>query len=269
MSDRSVLRPRTQRPAVLKFGGSVLRDESALHAVVAEIRRHVRSGTPVVAVVSAQYGETDALIRRGRRLAGSDEARHLAALVATGEMMSASLLGIALERAGTECTVADPRLVGLAVRGGVLDADPSGLDRTAFARLLRRRPVVVLPGFVGCSESGDLALLGRGGSDLTALFVARELRAVRCQLIKDVDGIYECDPAVASERGRRFTSIGWGDALALGGAVLQDKALRFAAEAGLEFEVRALGSSVATRVGTGPTRFARRRSARPELQAAG
>jgi len=235
---------------------------------VAEIQRHVRVGASVVAVVSAQYGATDALLRRGRRLAGSESARHLASLVATGEMMSAALLGIALERAGIECTVLDPRLAGLTVSGGVHDADPEGLDRAAFERLLSRRPVAVLPGFVGCTEDGDLALLGRGGSDLTALFVARALDASKCQLIKDVDGIYEGDPARARTRGRRYTSIRWEDALALGGAVLQSKALRFAADAGLAFEVRALGSSFATRVGSGPTRFARRPSEQPRFQVA-
>jgi homoserine dehydrogenase len=253
---------------VLKFGGSVLKDESALHAVVDEIRRHVRVGNPVVAVVSAQYGATDALLRRGRRLAGSDSARHIASLVATGEMMSAALLGITLERSGIDCTVVDAHLAGLAVRGGTLDADPHGLDRVAFERLLRARPVAVLPGFVGCAESGDLALLGRGGSDLTALFVSHMLNATKCHLIKDVDGIYERDPAIAGERGRRYTSIGWEDALALGGAVLQPKALRFAAVSELGFEVRALGSSHATRVGPGPTRFARRRSEKARLQVA-
>jgi homoserine dehydrogenase len=263
---------RSLRPVVLKFGGSILRDEAALHAVASEIRRHVRSRVPVVAVVSAQYGETDALLRRGRRLAGSDSARHLASLVATGEAMSAALLGITLERSGIGCSVVDARLAGLTVRGPALDADPHALDCDAFERLLSERPVAVLPGFVGCTPEGDLALLGRGGSDLTALFVARVLGATKCHLIKDVDGVYECDPAVPGSRGRRYTTITWHDASALGGAVLQPKALRFAEEARLSFEVRALGSSHATRVGPGPTRFARRRSDRTEeapLQAAG
>src|SRR5207249_7257626 len=132
----------------------------------------------------------------------------------------------ALRRAGIPARVFDAAQVGLRTVGGRLNADPIAVDS---ARLTSesRKSIVVLPGFVGRGESGDTTLLGRGGSDLTALFLAHRLSA-QCVLIKDVDGLYTSDPACPSMRLSRFTEVTYETAARLGGAIVQLKAVRFA-----------------------------------------
>lgn len=233
---------------VLKFGGSVLRDDDAVARAVHEVYRHVRAGFAVVAVVSALHGETDGLVARARALDAEPDPQALACLLATGERTSAAWLALAARRAGLACEVATVERIGLRVRGEALDAEPVGLDVEALRALLRRSQVVVVPGFVGIDDDGRTALLGRGGSDLTALFLAQRLGA-RCRLVKDVDGLYERDPALPGPPVRSFATVRHDDALALDGRIVQHKAVRFAQRHGLTFEVGAEASSRATVVG--------------------
>jgi homoserine dehydrogenase len=118
------------------------------------------------------------------------------------------------------------------------------------ARLLTeaRRGVVVLPGFVGRGEHGDTTLLGRGGSDFTAVFLAQQLNA-RCVLLKDVDGLYTSDPASATVRASRFSEVSYDTAIRLGGSVVQQKAVRFAAAHKLRFAITSIGAISETQVG--------------------
>jgi len=131
--------------------------------------------------------------------------------------------------------------------GGRLDADPIAVDS---ARLVSesRSGVVVLPGFVGRGENGDTTLLGRGGSDLTALFLAHRLSA-RCVLVKDVDGLYTSDPACSGVRASRFAHVSYETAARVGGSVVQLKAVLFAESNRLRFSIMSIGSGKATEVG--------------------
>lgn len=261
-------------PIVLKFGGSVLRDDRDITRAVHEIYRWVRRGTPVVAVVSALEGTTDALIARARTFSGPSVANagpaatgalhagSLATLLATGEQTSASLLGLALDRAGVPVEVLDAASISLRTGGTLTDAFPESLDAGRILRAFDVASVVVLPGFIGRDASGRTTLLGRGGSDLTALFVAERLiaagaDATRCRLVKDVDGLYESDPAEADEasRPRRFKQVHWDGALSLDGGIVQHKAVRYAKERRLAFEVGAALRDDATLVGDVDTRF--------------
>ncbi|MDA1263758.1 MAG: homoserine dehydrogenase [Planctomycetota bacterium] len=240
---------------VLKLGGSVLRDEADLAAAVHEIYRHRRRGARVLAVVSALYGKTDQLEQRASKLVSKPRrqtADAVANLLATGERESASLLVLALERAGVPAALFDPAVVGPDGRGEVLDATPVDLDTTAIAAGLAKHGVGVLPGFVGRLANGGLCLFGRGGTDLTALFVAERLGASKVRLVKDVAGLYEHDPSLPGPPPRRFVSLSWDDALHLGGEILQDKALRYARDAHLAFEVGGLAGEDATKVGDEP-----------------
>src|SRR5258708_8938174 len=107
---------------------------------------------------------------------------------------------------------------------------------------------VVNPGFIARTSRGSSVLLGRGGSDLTALFLAHALSARRCRLIKDVDGLYESDPKASyADRPKRYEHLRWDEALALESGVVQHKALKFAADNKLSFEVTPLGASIRTR----------------------
>ena len=236
---------------VLKFGSSVLRAEEDLPLAVHEIYREWRRGAQVLAVVSAFGDTTDALVARAECLCPQPEPSALAALLATGEATSAALLGLALARAGVPAKVLDPAQAGLLTRGGRLDAELISADTERLHEELRRG-VVVLPGFVGRDAEGGTTLLGRGGSDLTALFLAEQLGG-RCVLVKDVDGLYTADPArPALARPRRFERVSWGTAATVGGKVVQPKAVRFAESRGLGFEITSPGAAVATDVCHGP-----------------
>jgi homoserine dehydrogenase len=232
---------------VLKFGSSVLRSEADLPKVVHEIYRAWREGERVIAVVSAFGDTTDQLLRRAENVCGQPDKSALATLLATGEAASSALLVLALSRAGIPARVFDAAQVGLRTVGGRLDADPIAVDS---ARLVSesRRSVVVLPGFVGRGESGDTTLLGRGGSDLTALFLAHRLFA-RCVLVKDVDGLYTSDPAITAVLASRFAQATYETAARVGGSVVQLKAVRFAQANRLPFSITSIGSSKATEVG--------------------
>lgn len=237
---------------VLKFGGSVLADEDRLPDAVHEIYRWVRDGYRVVAVVSALGKTTDRLLGVAREFCAEPDPGAVAALLATGEATSVALLCLALDRAGVPATALDPARVGLCTDGPVLDSRPRALDTAAIARALADRPVAVLPGFIGRTADGATSLLGRGGSDYTALFVAQQLGA-RCRLVKDVDGLYERDPSLPGTPPRRFAAVSWDDALRLDGRIVQHKAVRFARDHALGFEVAAASAGAATVVGHGPT----------------
>lgn len=294
MSDRPLA--RASRLVVLKFGSSVLRSEADLPRIADEIKRHVDEGSRVVAVVSAMGDSTELLIRRARSLghqlgdlprasqqvatksglpagaapiADTPTEPHtttestapaeaaFAALLATGEATSAALVGLALDNVGVAFNVLCAGRVGPFTRGPQLDAQPHAFDAGAVRRALATRPVAILPGFVGRDGDGHFSLLGRGGSDLTALFVAHSLQADRCCLLKDVDGIYEHDPMLnARRKPRRYASLDWDGALRLNDCILQRKAAQFAYRHRVVFEVGTCGGPPGTRVGEAPTRVA-------------
>lgn len=245
---------RQRRLIVLKFGGSVLPDEDSLARAVHEVYRWAREGWSVVAVVSAIDGETDARLRSAvhRAEGGCDHA--VAAAVAGGELHSAAQFGLFLERAGVDAAVVNPGGIGLRADGAGLDASPLGVDATPIRRLLDAGRVVVCPGYVATDADGRWMLLGRGGSDLTALVLADALRADRCRLVKDVDGLYDSDPNAPGPRPARYESASWDDALARDGSIIQHKAIGYAKSKRLSFELGKLNGVRPTVVGDLPLR---------------
>ncbi len=243
-----------QRLVIHKYGSSVLRNEDDLPAVLAEIYAAVRAGDRVVAVVSAFGDTTERLLRSARRVGVADHPQPaaLAQLLATGELRAAALLCLAAERAGIPSCCLDATRLALRTEGPCLDSLPVSLDHAVIERALERNALVVLPGFIGRGADGRTTLLGRGGSDLTALFLAHQLQAHRCRLYKDVDGIYEADPALkrpGHPSPRRFSSLSWAEALRVCGSVVQKKAIRYAECHDQEFEVACLGRAGQTQVG--------------------
>jgi len=237
---------------VLKFGSSVLRTAADLPGAVHEIFRYSREGFGVIVVVSAFEGVTDRLIAQAKAL-GADPAHDvgvpgLATLVASGERETAAALQIALSRAGLPANVLDPLAIGLRVDGNGLEGAPVDLAQARLRALLDQGRVVIVPGFFGSDEEGSISLLGRGGSDWTALFIAHSLGA-RCRLLKDTDGIYERDPNDSKEAPPRFERLHYEDALALHSPVVQEAALRFALARSQTFEVARIGSVSGTSVG--------------------
>ncbi|MBS0613824.1 MAG: homoserine dehydrogenase, partial [Proteobacteria bacterium] len=233
---------------MLKFGSSVLRSARDLACVVSEIYRHLRLGERVISVVSAFEGETDRILADCRAWTPHPNSYALATAVATGEVESATQLVFALERAGVPAGLLDPRDIDLRAHGDRLNAEPASVDVVRLRQLVNRFPVSVVPGFYGLAEDYGIALLGRGGSDLTAVYLAQQLGA-RCILVKDVDGLYEGDPRLSGKRLRRFEYARYEDAIRLGGRLIQSKAVQRASAAGQRIEVRAVGEPVGSVIG--------------------
>lgn len=256
---------------VLKFGSSVLSDRARAPEVVSEIYRAVRAGRRVVAVTSAFAGVTDRLLGEAAALGCAHDNVNAPAYVALGEETSAALLALACDRAGLAAIALKTPELGLIAHGPADDAAPAALRPDALARALAAHDVVVVPGFVGVDAKGRTVLLGRGGSDLTAVFLANALGAERVRLVKDVDGVYDADPN-AHAAARRFARLSWREARAVAGKLVQPRALDFAAAQGVTIEVGALGARDATIIGAeaAPAApLARRRKLRVALAGCG
>jgi homoserine dehydrogenase len=232
---------------VLKFGSSVLRTPDDLHIAVDEIHRRRRSNRLVLAVVSAFEGITDQLIGDASDMFGSASPHATAAYVATGEQRTAALLTGLLGLSGIPARVIEPREIGLTAQGDALESIPTGIDRSALEGFWQTYPVLVLPGFYGIDQLGRTALFGRGGSDLSALFLAAEL-AAECRLLKDVRGVFNADP-VHDSNAKRFTALSWATAIDVAGPLIQPKALRYAQSRARAFEVGRANERACTSIG--------------------
>jgi homoserine dehydrogenase len=237
------------RVVVLKFGSSVLRTRDDLPAIASEIYRHVRDGRKVVAVVSALAGETDALIAEAATAGAGPLSRHAPRLVSLGEERGATLLAITCEAVGLDARILGARALSLRAGGSVNDAHPVSVNVGALSEELCRRDVVIVPGFVALSEAGEPVLLGRGGSDLTAVFLAAALDLAETTLMKDVDGVYDRDPARAGGSALRYRRLDWNGAREVAGKLLQPKAIEFAAAHGVAIRVLRLNGTDGTLVG--------------------
>lgn len=237
----------TSTITVLKFGGSVLRCEEDLPKAVHEIYRHWRRGSQVLAVVSAFGGTTDALIEKSKAFGDDPHPEALASLLFTGEATSAALLVLALKRAGIPAKILNPDQVGLRTIGPALDSEPIDANVERLRTELNEA-VVIVSGFAGINRNGDLTLLGRGGTDLTALFIAEKL-AARCILLKDVGGMYESNPSDVRVTPRRFLKASYETTLRVSDELVQTKAVHFASNHNQQFEIRAIGSGSGTIIG--------------------
>jgi homoserine dehydrogenase len=243
-----VAAPAVEPLYVLKFGSSVLRSEADLPVVAGEIYRQRRAGRRIVAVVSALAGETDRLFAEAASVAGATDCAGIADLVSLGEERTAALLRIACDRIGLSAAICRPEALGLHTNGDALQANPVRLDSEALHAALDKTGLVIVPGFVGVDAAGARTLLGRGGSDFSAIFLGGELEAEAVRLYKDVDGVFDRDPA-GDDDARRFAEISWDDALRIARPLIQPQSVAYAAAKRLPIEVEAIGSRNPTRVG--------------------
>jgi len=224
---------------VLKFGGSVLSGLDALTVAVAEVKRTLRSGSRVVVVTSAFTDVTERLLSNAEKQFRSPAEKPLASLLATGESRSAAFVSLALDDARISNELLDPARIGFTVRGSWLDSEPVDVDLAAIHKAFGRAPVIVVPGFFGRRPDGATALLGRGGADLTALFLAERLSARECRLIKDVDGLFSHDPRSGVFELHRYGAASWDELESVGGGLVQPKAIAFAREHEVPFTISA------------------------------
>ncbi len=251
-----------KRLCVLKFGSSVLEREDDYPKVVQEIYRHVRDGEKVVAVVSALAGQTDELLAQAERVGGATAPDALVARLArVGELQSAALMALALSKAGLRAWTLDPHEMGLVAEGSPLDSDLVDVDAEAVWAQIRVNDVVVVPGFIADHADHGVVTLGRGGTDLSAVFFADRLDAHRVRLIKDVDGVYEEDPA-RNRYALRYSYLNYAEAEQASNGLIQAKAIHAADEKDVLIEVASLGSAEATTIARFPALKAR--PARPE-----
>src|SRR5947209_4872307 len=237
------------RLCVLKFGSSVIEQDHDYATVALEIYRHVREGEKVVAVVSALAGQTDALLNQAHKVGGDTAPDALVARVArVGELHSAALMALALSKIGLRSCTLDPHEMGLVAEGSPLDSNLVGLDADAVWARIRENDVVVVPGFIADHADHGVVTLGRGGTDLSAVFFAAKLDAHRVRLIKDVDGVYAEDPAKNPE-AERFSQMSYAEAERASNGLIQVKAIREAQADDVLIEVACLGSAEATQIG--------------------
>ena len=226
--------------SVLKFGSSVLACPADFGRVADALRAEVAAGRKVVAVVSAMDGKTDALLAAAHSVAPEPPDSLIGALLATGEDASVALLVLALAVRGLRAEGFNASRLPIVTSGALNDAEPVAVDTGKLRSALECNDAIVFPGFVGVDVTGVPSLLGRGGSDLTALFLGNALGDAGVCLVKDVDGVYPADPRT-NPGVEAYEEMGWREAIRVGGEIVQGKAVTFAKRHRMRFRVAGLG----------------------------
>lgn len=224
---------------VHKYGGSSVADAECMRRVAARIKATCGDSNQVVAVVSAMGDTTDDLIALARSVNPEPDEREMDSLLATGEMASSAVLTMALQALGVDAISMTGRQAGIRVDNTHLKAKIETIDPSRIQRHLKQGKVVVVAGFQGMNAASDVATLGRGGSDTTAVALAAALHADRCQILKDVEGIYTANPRVVPQ-ARKLDEITYDEMLELaacGAEVLQSRAVEFAKKYNVVLEV--------------------------------
>lgn len=224
---------------VQKYGGTSLLDADRIGTAARRAVDLARQGSQVVMVVSAQGDTTDDMIRKARQINRRGSAREMDAYLAAGEQMSAGLMAMAIGSLGYPAVSLTGWQAGIQTDGVHGNARIAKVVPERIRQELAGGKIVVVAGFQGIDPEGDITTLGRGGSDTTAVALAAWLKAAKCQIFTDVDGVYDRDPRVYPD-ARRFGRIGYEDMLALienGAQVLHDRSVELAREHGLRIEV--------------------------------
>ena len=215
---------------VQKYGGTSVGTPERIQAVAEKIIQYRDQGNRVVVVVSAMSGETDRLLSLATALSERPMPRELDVLLATGEQTTIALLSMALQERGCAARSYTGAQVHILTDGAHNKARILDIDAHRVSSDLAAGRVVVVAGFQGVDENGNITTLGRGGSDTTAVALAAALKADECQIFTDVDGVYTTDPRVEPE-ARRLERITFEEMLemaSLGSKVLQIRAVEFA-----------------------------------------
>ena len=199
---------------VQKYGGSSLADAERIKAVARRIALTKDNGNQVVVVVSAMGNTTDDLIRQANAVTEKPDEREMALLLSTGEIVSCTLVTMALRSLGYKAISLSGGQAGIRTdtdysRARIVDVDPQRILKE-----LREDNIVIVAGFQGITEEMDITTLGRGGSDTTAVALAAGLDAKVCEIYTDVDGIYTADPRIVPE-ARILEEIGYEEMLEL------------------------------------------------------
>src|ERR671935_2299481 len=223
---------------VMKFGGTSVADLDRIRNVARHVKREVDAGHEVAVVVSAMAGKTNELVDWCREASPMHDAREYDAVVASGEQVTSGLLAIALQGLGIQARSWQGWQIPIKTSDAHASARIEDIDGTEIVnRFKDRKEVAVIAGFQGINpQTGRITTLGRGGSDTSAVAVAAAIRADRCDIYTDVDGVYTTDPRVVP-RARRLDKVAFEEMLemaSLGAKVLQVRSV----ELGMVHKVR-------------------------------
>jgi aspartate kinase len=215
---------------VMKFGGTSVADLDRIRAVAARVKRVVEDGHEVAVVTSAMAGVTNQLVGWCQQLSPLHDAREYDTVVATGEQVTTGLLAIALQEIGVEARSWQGWQVPIRTDSAHSTARITGIDAGELIRRMGLGQVAVVAGFQGIAPDNRVATLGRGGSDTSAVALAAALRADRCDIYTDVDGVYTTDPRIVAS-ARKLDKISYEEMLELasvGAKVLQTRSVELA-----------------------------------------
>ena len=225
---------------VQKYGGTSVGDIERIKRVAERIKATRDEGNELVVVVSARSGVTNELLARAKAIHEHPSERELDMLLATGEQETIALTAIALHAVGVDAVSYTGGQAGIFTDKTYTKAKIKTIDAEPIAQDLRAGKVVIVAGFQGINEDGQITTLGRGGSDLTAIALAAAVRADKCEIYTDVDGVYTADPRVVKD-ARKLAEISYDEMLELassGSKVMQSRSVEFAKKYDVVFEVR-------------------------------
>ncbi len=224
---------------VQKFGGSSVRDAERVMNVAQIVTDTYRAGNDVVVVVSAQGDTTDDLIEKAYEINSKPSKREMDMLMASGEQISIALLAMAIERLGCPVVSLLGWQAGFNTSSAYGTARIKNIKTDRLRSEIDRHNIVVVAGFQGINKYDDLTTLGRGGSDTSAVAIAAALRADRCQIFTDVEGVYTADPRKV-DNAKKLQEITYDEMLelaTLGAQVLNNRSVEMAKKYNVELEV--------------------------------
>ncbi len=234
---------------IQKYGGSSVATPERILYIAQRIKDRVVAGNSLVIVVSAMGKSTNQLIQMAKEIDDTPSDREMDMLLATGEQVSIAMLAIALNKLGIEAVSLTGWQAGIQTENVHGHARILEIDSSSIEKEISTGKVVIVAGFQGVSRNGEITTLGRGGSDTTAVALAATLKAARCEIYTDVDGVYTTDPRIVPQ-ACKLERISYEEMLELanlGAGVLHPRSV----ECGMEFGVPILvGSSFSEEAGT-------------------
>ena len=224
---------------VHKYGGTSVGTTERIQSVADRIVETKKQGHQIVVVVSAMSGETNRLLSLAKKITESPSPRELDVLLSTGEQVTIALLTMALEEKGCDAVSYTGGQVQIKTDSAHNKARINNIEVTRVQKELQEGKVVVVAGFQGIDENGNITTLGRGGSDTTAVAMATALNANECRIYTDVDGVYTADPRIV-ENAQRLSCLTYEEMLemaSLGSKVLQTRAVEFARKYNINLRV--------------------------------
>ncbi|MBN1574716.1 MAG: aspartate kinase [Deltaproteobacteria bacterium] len=215
---------------VQKYGGTSVGNEELIKKVAEKVKKRRDDGDDVVVVLSAMAGETDRLIDLAYAFNPNPNEREVDVLISTGEQVTVALLSIALNGMGCPARSFTGSQVKISTDNAYTKARIKEIDRTLIEEELKKGKVIVVTGFQGVDDDGNITTLGRGGSDTSAVALAAALEADLCEICTDVDGVYTTDPNICP-KARKIDKISYDEMLemaSLGAKVLQTRSVEFA-----------------------------------------